>query len=377
MRGAATLTLACIGLAGCGGGTDDSEGDLGSAAVECRIRAAPRLVIGGLEPPAHVFGSIVGASVLPDGRTMVLDGQALEILVFDSSGTVQARYGGEGEGPGEFHFLGGWVLEGFEVSAHDPRLGRVTTYDLRTGDFRTALPDRVSNPRAHLGSSEGGWIFHSLGLGAIPEGGGFGRHTQRAIRVDSTGAILDTLGVFPGRFTGWVDRERGVSDGPTFGPDPSFATAPGRAYWASGDSALVFGFEGGETVEIRWDEAPRPVDPVEFEAYRTRWLNENPDNEWGRRILDVMPVADAYPVLFDLVADATGGVWVGGYPVPTEATRRWTHFVDGAPVCTVEGPAEWRWSAVGPDWIAMVGEDGAGAPRVEIRELTRSGAGRP
>jgi len=59
------------------------------------------LQVGELDGPL-AFGRITWVSPGPDDGMLVLDGQSQLVHVFDSAGRAVGRFGGEGEGPGEF-----------------------------------------------------------------------------------------------------------------------------------------------------------------------------------------------------------------------------------------------------------------------------------
>jgi len=52
--------------------------------------------------PDYVFGAIIDAAYLPDGRIVLLDVLENKISVFSSEGEFLLSFGSEGNGPGEF-----------------------------------------------------------------------------------------------------------------------------------------------------------------------------------------------------------------------------------------------------------------------------------
>ena len=67
------------------------------------VDTTPRVRIGTTEgDDPYMFGRVVSAVRLGDGRIAVADAQTNEVRFFDSAGVFIARVGGKGQGPGEF-----------------------------------------------------------------------------------------------------------------------------------------------------------------------------------------------------------------------------------------------------------------------------------
>ena len=58
----------------------------------------------GNEPSERQFARIVGVAFSPDGHLVVLDPDEYAVSVFDTAGEEVARWGNQGEGPGEFGY---------------------------------------------------------------------------------------------------------------------------------------------------------------------------------------------------------------------------------------------------------------------------------
>ena len=116
------LTLACGALSGgCSSGSQESDAEedanrvtvtdsSGVAIVANRgpgwspdgaWRLEPDLQVGEIDGPL-AFGRINWVAPGPDGGMLVLDAQTHLVHVFDSTGRQVHRFGGEGDGPGEF-----------------------------------------------------------------------------------------------------------------------------------------------------------------------------------------------------------------------------------------------------------------------------------
>ena len=67
------------------------------------VREEPHRTVGTRQGTRReVIGSVADATVLPDGRVLLLDGSYNEIRVIDADNTVSSTIGQEGRGPGEF-----------------------------------------------------------------------------------------------------------------------------------------------------------------------------------------------------------------------------------------------------------------------------------
>ncbi len=99
----------------------------------------------------YVFGAIIDATYLIDGRIALLDILQRKILVFSRSGEFIGSAGGEGMGPGEFispYSLTPLSNGGFAVS--DIQQGKIAFFDSSLGlvkelsGFQPMAPDRIS-----------------------------------------------------------------------------------------------------------------------------------------------------------------------------------------------------------------------------------------
>ncbi len=91
------------------------------------IDTVPHLVIGDDESRGerYLFGYIVGAASLSDGRIVVADRQLPGVRMYDSVGAFVRQVGGVGQGPGEYTAVGGVVvLPGDTIVVRSPYAGR-------------------------------------------------------------------------------------------------------------------------------------------------------------------------------------------------------------------------------------------------------------
>ena len=92
------------------------------------------------------FGDILDVALAPDGRVLVLDPLGPEVMVLDSTGAERARFGGDGDGPGEFRAAGltELVVLGDTVAVPDVMGQRLTLFDLE-GRVLDIVPVAVSD----------------------------------------------------------------------------------------------------------------------------------------------------------------------------------------------------------------------------------------
>ena len=92
------------------------------------------------------FGDILDVALAPGGRVLVLDPLGPDVVVLDSTGVERVRFGGDGDGPGEFRAAGltELVVLGDTVAVPDIMGQRVTLFDLG-GRVLDVLPVDVSD----------------------------------------------------------------------------------------------------------------------------------------------------------------------------------------------------------------------------------------
>lgn len=110
------------------------------------LASTPGLEIGTVDgDPRYVFEDIVSVLPVAGGGIAVSDAGSSEITLYDPDGAFVSRWGGRGEGPGEFTALSRlhpWTAD--SILALDALSGRVTIFDA-TGTFgRVADPIQLS-----------------------------------------------------------------------------------------------------------------------------------------------------------------------------------------------------------------------------------------
>lgn len=103
----------------------------------------PTLQIGVMEGDAHyTFASVADVLPLPSGEIVVSDGGAQELTLYSPEGTFVRRWGGRGQGPGEFRALSRlYPGTGDSILALDNVTQRVSVFDT-AGDYAREMPVR-------------------------------------------------------------------------------------------------------------------------------------------------------------------------------------------------------------------------------------------
>lgn len=140
--------LVPILIVACGSVAARDELDLDSAPP---LAAEPGLRIGSVDDPDIGFSRPYMADVDRDGNLYVFEGMDLQIRVYSPEGELLRRFGGPGEGPGEFQGVSGFGVVGDTVWVVEAFNRRVTLFS-RDGTVISAtraVDVRVATPGGH------------------------------------------------------------------------------------------------------------------------------------------------------------------------------------------------------------------------------------
>lgn len=333
----AWIWLAAWGLAACAG--DPSQGihapwsgereELGDTVVVRTVAGSvwgdtmvlvPELAIGEMEGEAsYVFGQIRAVDVDPEGRILVLDGQAREIRVFSPEGSFLHGIGRVGEGPGEFR---------------NPNHLRATS------DGRVVVRDQAGG-RYHIftGSGEylgGGWPDRPVLLGGLPfflddqdrvldpQVPDPARWRLALVRYGLDGSALDTLAVPDPGFEPpvlEVRQEGGVAR-------YTIPLTPSEVWTVDSRGRVLHGVSeryrfdrydtDGSVLRIEREVDPVPVAPAEAERLREETSRRMRSMAAGSWRWDGPDIPSTRPAFSRLLAGADGSIWVFRHTPATE-----------------------------------------------------------
>ena len=363
------------------------------------LAATPLLRIGraeGAEP--YLFQRIQAAARLEGGGFVIAEVPSREYRVFDEQGRFVRKYGGSGEGPGEFR---GWqVLSGVSkdrIAAYDPVLARVTVYDLNAGLVST---QRIPSPpcdsaRANPGSWSclaraiwpDGRLLSSRSRGSvepIPDERLFFRRAAMqhfSVFWDSSFQDIDSI---PGAdYVNYRGRQVGMSV-PYWGSEALYAP---RGQFALGDGIVVFGRsdrfellvrseEGPVERVIRIAKTPETVTRAMVDSLRRAAARKESPTPGPQEYLDRFESGGPVPFFSNLAVDRTGRIWIQDYlPPPTLAPpgpKRWTILtLDGNVLARLEESRSFDILEWGGDYALALTTDELGVERVELYAILR------
>lgn len=212
MRRPATFCwVLALSLAGCAAG--DSSGTDHVDELP-RLTAAEELRIGSVDDPDIGFTRIGAVDVDHDVNVYVVEPEEREIRVYDPQGSLVRRIGRQGSGPGEFETPTAFGIIGDTLWANDIRNRRITlfTRDGRHLTSFTTMPIPIetipgisvmltASRLARDGTLTSSWMV------AIRPGPAPPTDTIMipVVRMDTTGAIMDTIRQMP-----WAFPQRGT-----------------------------------------------------------------------------------------------------------------------------------------------------------------------
>jgi hypothetical protein len=273
----------------------------------------PTLRIGALEgDPAYLFGTIIDVDAGADGRIYVLDLQANELRIFDSTGVHLSTSGAAGEGPGEFARASGieW-LPGDTLLVVD---GQGRRYSLLTADgafARSTARPLASYGYAFVGGVVGGQLLET----DLRRVGGEFEMVLLRMRLGPEAEVLDTL-TLPTR-PGTPDRTYRIATGRgtsfiavPFISNDYWTIVPDGSLWVgdSGTYRLHRILEGDTLREVSVADDPIPVTADDIAAWQSEpFVEAFVANGWEP---DLSLIPETKPFFSGLFVDPDGYLWV-------------------------------------------------------------------
>ena len=313
----------------------------------------------------ELFG-VGDALLLGNGGLALANTGSGEVLLFAGDGSLTARVGGQGEGPGEFSEITTLLGTDSGFLAYDARLARLNEFS-ESGEFLTSSPLSAQSAIVSLKPLARDATGHMLAiLGEqryfLPEG--TKRDTTPLLAFTDLETDPDTLGVLPA--TEW--SYGGIPGGgftrtePAFGRDIVARGFQDRALIGDTDvlSLSVYAADGSLTRRIRGSAGGGEVTAEEIGTWRAeRLARRGPDApDWFMEFVENAPYRETHPAFHSAVLGPDEMVWIGLPTRPGEETRRWLVLgPDGQPRGRLDLPAEASVLAMDADRFVLLQRD--------------------
>ena len=321
-------------LAACGRLADRT-----AVVAEERVTARVDRLWGAADTGALTFGTVLSMAVAPDGRLLVLDGKAADVLEFSHDGDVVRRFGRRGAGPGELQTPVQLGLHGDSLWVADVRLQRITLFDRHGSAVRTISVtgrDRESvwfQPDALL--SDGSMLVAEQLAPASRDS------APQLLLMKPNGTVQHIGFVTP--FESWTFLADDGTQRRYFQPLQSravhsfsrdgawLAFADARPADGSGTAQLLvrrLAIRDSGTWNRSLPYAPVPVTDQLLDSLVDARLTKRSATERQRARLALVNTPATMPPIRGLMVDTHGGIWIGRGDLPG---NQWMHIRETAP----------------------------------------------
>lgn len=344
-----------------------------------RLAAQPSLSIGREDVSALRFNGIRAIRSVAHGLFVVVNsGPPPEIRIFDSDGQLRTVFGRNGEGPGEFRsLLGAWVVAPDTIVAFDPRLMRITWFNLSGGVLR------VQNARLPVAGfvvfdrfADSSWLLVE-NVPQTVEIEGRVQTRRHLLRAFADSGRADTLLVL--NEVAKV-RERLEWETPLFFPGFGIYLASGDKMYAGypNDFTIhVIDVSGGHGYSIKRETEPRAVSSSVFERLRESHLAAAPATRRSalERELNSRDRPKALPAFGQaFVVDTQNHLWVQGFVIPGDEHVGWSIFdPSGRYLGAVAVPSAFRPMFIDNERIVGVWRDSLDVETVRVYSVEKEG----
>jgi len=357
----------------------EAQGPIWSEPARWSVSGDPTLEIGELEgSPEYLFSRIRGVVGLADGTLVVSDGGTSTLRWYDDAGSYLFERGGDGEGPGEFKWVGPIVRSvGDTLVVTDLSLRRISEFS-STGDLvRTVPVEGVTVPGEAHRLSDGSFLVGSSGFSSTQLTGeeeGLGRAAEPIVRIGTALEAPDTIGTFPGPEMYFSGRGFGFHP---FSRSFYYATKGDLLFVAAAEGFVVDAFapDGQQVRSIRAPDVDLRLTPELIDSYKRRVrdaADQQPPARAERSLqeLEDMFFPDMRPAYARLVA-GDDALWLEEHAAgPSTGPRRWAVFGhDGDFRGIAELPAGFRLSDVRGDQLFGTWTDELGVEYVRVHRL--------
>lgn len=351
------------------------------AAAEWTLAPEPSLEITTDEGGDVVLFQVGLVVPLPDDRIAVGNGGSSEVLVFERSGALALRLGGDGDGPGEFRRIASVMeLPGDSVGVYDGTHRRLSVFGPE-GALGRDLAVRDVMPRssyAKLLPLANGDLVLFTGAGFVSgaaEGRPY-RPESESVLIGPDGVLRASYGSFPGQE---LFQGQGLAGSPIFGAGTYTATLGDELIVGTAEAPEIRSYDpsGNLSRIVRWPDHDRRITPERWDTLFEATLAAVPPEQVPpnpREFFARIPVADEMPPYEVLIGSSDGHVWVGRYVISGPSVpgirppaRRWLVFdADGVLVATTATPEGFAPHAVQGGEVFGVFTDELGVESVRV-----------
>ncbi|TVR32953.1 MAG: 6-bladed beta-propeller [Balneolaceae bacterium] len=282
------------------------------------------------ENPITTFGAVIADSL---GRVYIGDRNQRTVHLFEQDGEYQGRIGREGDGPGEFRWVGAMDIHDNGLYVYDPNGGKINLFEVGTGvgnlpEYETSIviggdswndfpEEGFMNPGFHSVRSDGSLFLTSRTSPFLyrenPDSLGVSRYYRW------TGDSSEQPEVF---FE--ISEPKYIVTDMFFIP-PQFATR-GLATISSDDQ--IYSANTGEFLIHLHDAEGNRLSSFYYpfekhELTRSEAVNSVDDIDQLRDAVQSMELPGTWPALRQMIADNSGRVWISVYTGSENATEWW------------------------------------------------------
>lgn len=351
------------------------------------VAAEPSLSIGVLDgPEEYQLFRVADAVRLDDGRLAVVNSGSSEVRVYDGRGAFLDRWGGKGEGPGEFMDPSRIVRwSGDSLAIWDRRLRRLTVLGPGGGLGRAwVLPAAgdLESPVFQDALDDGSLVVTSPVFSGTPPDNGLQRLPVTVAVTTPDGVLAGSLGSHRGREAVLDIRPDAISIYRLpFARDLVVEAAGARVLIAPTDrmELSLWSPEGTLSRVVRVAGPPRLLTDAEFEGAMEVRASQVPEEARAglRRTWRELPRSDTLPAFHAVVVSRGGDLWVEPYRLPqAEGPVDWLVLdADGRAVGRVALPGGLQVFEIGTDYVLGMTRDELEVEHVQMWPLRKGAAG--
>jgi hypothetical protein len=347
------------------------------------VGSEPLVSIGMLEgPEAYQLFRVADAMRLDDGRVAVVNAGSKEIRLYDRDGVFLGRWGGEGEGPGEFLDPSRIVRwPGDSVAVWDRRLRRLTVFDLDGTAGRSFVLPAAGDMNAPVFQdilADGRLVVTAPVFSGMPSAGGLRRTPVSVAVMTAGGDLAASLGTHPGR-EGVIRMTSSTIEifVLPFARDLAVEAAGSRVVVAPTDRLELdlWSPDGVLSRIVRVEQSPRLLTDAEFDATVEYRVAQAPEEARAglRTSWQEMPHSDTLPAFHGVVVSRDGDLWVEPYRLPQEeGPVGWTVLdPEGKMLGRVRVPGGLTVYEIGRDYLLARARDALEVEQVQMWPLRR------